>query len=440
MLLINGKVITNNPSNEYIENGFVLIEDDEIKDFGDMENLPDDYSNEEVIDVKERIIMPGMINMHTHIYSSYGRGMSVSSRTRDFIEILENQWWKLDKLLTVEDDRLNAYTTLIESIRNGVTCVFDHHASAYHIKGSLDALAESTRDLGMRGDFCYEVSDRDGEEIADYGIRENVEFIKKCNSTSDDMINAHFGIHAPFTISEKTMQKIKEATKDLDCGYHVHVAEGIEDQYDSLKKYNKRCIERLFDDGILGEKSLIIHAVHASSFELKILKDTNTNLVHNPMSNMGNAVGLSPVCKMLDMGIRVGLGTDAYTNDMFESMKVAKLLQNHGLSDPEIGFMESYKMQMENNPKIASRFFKKELGVIKKGAYADIITVDYKNYTPMNKDNIKGHIIFGFTGRMVNDTIINGKFVMKDRQILTVDEDEIFKESRKRASEIWKKM
>lgn len=438
MLLKNGKIITNNPEEPIIENGYVLVKDDEIADFGSMENLT--HTDEQSVDVEGRIIMPGMINMHTHIYSSYGRGMIPSEPTRYFLEILENQWWKLDKLLTNEDTRLNAYTTLIESVRNGVTTVFDHHASPFAIEGSLETLAGVCKDLGIRGDFCYEVSDRDGLDVARKGIEENIEFIKKYNDTSQDMIHAHFGIHAPFTISDETMDAITESMKGVNAGYHIHVAEGIADQYDSLKKYNKRVIRRLFDYDILGEKSLIIHAVHASSKELEILRDTNTTVIHNPMSNMGNAVGASPICKMMEMGILVGLGTDAYTNDMFESMKVAKLLQNHNLSDPTKGFMESFNMQFNNNPKICEKFFNKPLGIIKKGAYADIITVDYKNYTPITKDNIAGHVIFGMTGRMVNDTIINGKFVMKDRKIVTVDEDKIFEESKKRAPEIWKNM
>ncbi|MDO4594296.1 MAG: putative aminohydrolase SsnA [Tissierellia bacterium] len=441
MLLTNAKIITNNPERAYIENGAVLVKDNLIEDFGEKEELEAKYSNDhEVIDVEGRILMPGMINMHTHIYSSYGRGMIPSQPTRDFLEILENQWWKLDKLLTNEDTRLNAYTTLIESIRNGVTTVFDHHASPHSVKGSLETLADVAKTLGIRGDFCYEVSDRDGEKIAEEGIEENIDFIKKYNNDDQDMIHGHFGIHAPFTISTKTFEKIREAMKEVDAGYHIHVAEGIADQYDSLNKYGKRTVERLFDYDVLGKKSLIIHAVHASNDELQILRDTNTSVIHNPMSNMGNAVGASPVCKMLDMGIEVGLGTDAYTNDMFESVKVAKILQNHALSDPTRGFGEAYTLQFVNNPKIASKFFKKELGIIKKGAYADLITVDYKNYTPITDKNIAGHIIFGMTGRMVNDNMVNGKFIMRNREILTANEDEIFEESKKKTPEIWKNM
>lgn len=437
MLIGNGKLVTNNPDNPYIDNGAVYIKDGVIEAVGTTDDLKKKYREEEFFDVKGRVIMPGMINAHTHIYSAYARGMAVSKPTRDFIEILENQWWALDKKLTVQDSKYNAYQTMIESVRNGVTTVFDHHASPYHITDSLFAIAEAAKELGMRGDFCYEVSDRDGEEIAEEGIRENVEFIKAYNDGSQDMIHGHFGLHASFTISDKTMEKIKTEMEGIDAGYHVHTAEGIADEYDSLKKYGKRVVERFQDWDILGPKTLCIHCCNISNHEINILADTNTLAVHNPESNMGNAVGVTPVLKMLEKGIILGMGTDAYTNDMFESMKVAKVLQSHHHADPTVGFGEALTLQMVNNPKIASSFFERELGVIKEGAYADIITLDYKPFTPFNGDTVGGHILFGMSGRMVNDTIINGKFVMKDREILTVDEDKIFAESIERAPEIW---
>ncbi|MDO5714307.1 MAG: putative aminohydrolase SsnA [Tissierellia bacterium] len=440
MLIGNGKLITNDVNNPYIEDGAIYFKDGIIEKIGKTEDLRKEYPEEEFVDVKNRVIMPGLINAHTHIYSAFARGMAVSKPTRNFIEILENQWWALDKKLTVQDAKYNAFQTMIESVRNGVTTVFDHHASPFHIRESLFALAEAAKELGIRGDFCYEVSDRDGEKIADEGIRENIEFIKAYNNDEQDMIRGHFGLHASFTVSDKTMDKIKTEMEGLHAGYHVHTAEGIEDEYDSLKKYGKRVVERFQDWDILGPKTMCIHCCNVSAKEIQILRDTKTLAVHNPESNMGNAVGVTPVLKMLEEGIVLGLGTDAYTNDMFESMKVAKILQSHHHADPTVGFGESLVMQMENNPKITGAFFDKELGILKEGSYADIITLDYKPYTPLNGNTIGGHILFGMSGRLVNDTIINGKFVMKDREIVTVDEDKIFAESMKRAPEIWKEL
>lgn len=194
------------------------------------------------------------------------------------------------------------------------------------------------------------------------------------------------------------------------------------------------------DWDLLGEKTLCVHCCNVNHKEMQILRDTNTAVVHNPESNMNNAVGVTPVINMLGMGILLGIGTDAYTNDMFESLKVAKVLQSHHLADPTVGFMESLTMLFKNNLAITNRFFPRPIGVLKEGAFADLVVIDYKPYTPLNEQTYGGHLLFGISGRMVKDTIINGKFIMKDREILTVDEDKIFAESQERAPEIWKGM
>lgn len=441
MIIGNGKVITNDSLNTFIEDGAVRIQGNIIEEVGKLEDLKRQYPDEEVIDVHGKVMMPGMICAHSHIYSAYAKGMSVSNPTTDFFEVLENLWWRLDRNLTLEDVRLNALTTYIESIQNGVTTLIDHHSGPNSVTGSLFTIARAAKELGIRTCLCYEVSDRDGKDIGEEAIKENMDFIKACELDDyDDMIKALFGLHASFTLSNETLYKVKETMEGFNNGYHIHVAEGIEDQYDSLKKYGKRVVERLHDFGILGKQTIAVHGVHTNQREIEILKVTDTSVVHNPASNMNNAVGAPPVISMISQGLRVGLGTDAYTNDMFESMKVANILHKHHLCDPTVGFMETKKMQFENNPKILNQYFNKSLGVLTKGAYADMIILDYDPLTPMNGDNWFGHALFGFSGRLVNDTMINGKFIMKNREIQTVDVHQIMAKSRERAKEIWKFM
>ncbi len=438
MIIGNGRVITNDLLNSFIENGAVLIQGNIIEEVGDFEDLKELYPLEEVVDVKGKVIMPGMICAHSHIYSSYARGMAISHPTRDFYEVLENLWWRLDRTLTLEDVRLNALTTYIESIQNGVTTLIDHHSGPNSVTDSLFTIRQAAKELGIRTSLCYEVSDRDGKDIMVKAIEENINFIKACEKDDQgDMTKALFGLHASFTLSNETLYRVKEEMTGLDVGYHVHVAEGIEDEYDSLKKYGRRVVERLHDFGILGEQTIAVHGVHANQREIEILKETDTSVVHNPASNMNNAVGCPPVISMIRQGLRVGLGTDAYTSDMFESMKVANILHKHHLCDPTVGFMETKKMQFENNPKILSKYFNKDLGVLSKGAYADIITLDYDPLTPMNGDNWFGHSLFGFSGRLVNDTMINGQFVMRNREIQGTDVQAVMAKSRQRAKKIW---
>ena len=385
--------------------------------------------------------MPGIINAHHHIYSAFARGMASSGKApKDFMEILEGLWWKIDKKLTLEDLKYSAYTTYIDCIKNGVTTVFDHNASPYAVKNSLFTIANAAQKLGIRTCLCYEVSDRDGEEILKDGIDENINFIKEYNNNSQNMIKGMFGLHAAFTLSNESLAMCREKMEGINAGYHVHVAEGKADLEDSLAKYGKRVVERLNEFGILGKKTLAVHCIHIDENELNILKDTDTYVVHNPESNMGNAVGCQPFLKLFEKGITTGLGTDGYTSDMFESMKVANIIHKHVNQNPSVAWGEVPEAMFENNRKIAGEYFEGELGILKEGALADVIVVDYDPLTPLTENNINSHILFGMMGRSVVTTIINGEIVMKDRVITGVDEKEIFEKSRETAKKLWDRM
>lgn len=441
MIIGNGRIITKDEKNPYIENGAVVIKDNTIIAVGEYSLLKEKYKEEEFIDAKGKVVMPGLINTHMHIYSAFARGMAGKGPApKNFTDILENLWWRLDKGLTLEDTKYSAYTTYLDCIKNGVTTVFDHHASPYSVKGSLFTIGDTAKELGIRTCLCYETSDRDGEEVLKAGINENINFIKTYNNVNENMLKGMFGMHAAFTLSDKSLDMCREAMEGLDAGYHIHTSEGIDDLYDSLRNHGKRVVERLMDFDILSDKTIAVHCVHVNSREMDILKQTNTNVVHNPESNMGNAVGCSPALEFIKRGINVGLGTDGYTSDMMESMKVGNIIHKHNLCDPNVGFNEISSMVFDNNRKISSKYFNKEVGALKEGAYGDVIIVDYNPLTPLNENNINGHIIFGMSGRCVTDTIINGKVVMRNRVINTVDEEKIFSKSRELAQKLWERI
>ena len=439
MILVgNGRVITQDSLNPYMENGCIVIKENIIEDVGSTQDMQLKYPEHEFIDAKGKVIMPGIINSHMHIYSSFARGMAVPGKpSENFSEILENLWWRLDKKLSLEDTKYSAYATYIDCIKNGVTTVFDHHASPYSIEGSLFTIGDVAKSLGIRTCLCYEVSDRDGGETIDQGIKENVDFIKYAQNDKTDMIKGMFGLHAAFTLSDKTLNKCASEMASLNTGYHVHTAEGIADLHYNLQNHGKRVVERLMDFEILKEKTIAVHCIHVNSAEMDLLKEFNTFVVHNPESNMGNSVGCSPAIELMKRGITVGLGTDGYTSDMFESLKVANIIHKHHLCDPRVGFGESLTMLFDNNRKIAKSYFNNDLGIIRKGAYADIIVVDYIPHTPLNQNTIGGHTIFGMSGRSVDTTIINGKVLMKDRELLYIDENSILAKSRELSQNLW---
>ncbi len=436
----NGILVTRNKENLFIENGAVAVEDNLVLDYGRTDDLRRKYPDHVFTDADEGLIMPGLINTHTHIYSAFARGMVLpdGKESHNFGEILENLWWRVDRSLTPEDIRYSAYAVYLDSIKNGVTTVFDHHASGGNPTETLFTIAEVAKELGIRTSLCYEVSDRDGDEIAKKGIEENINFIKYCRLDMSNLVKGMFGLHASFTLSRGTLERCSDAGRD--SGFHIHVAEGIEDLRHSLENCNKRVVERLDDAGILGERSIAVHCIHVNESEMEILKHNKTMVVNNPESNMGNAVGYAPLVRMMEKGITVGLGTDGYATDMLESLKTANILSKHHLCDPRVGWKEAPETLFCNNRKIAEKFFDGSLGVIEKGANADIIVADYHPHTPVNQDNINSHILFGVMGRNVVSTMVNGKFLMKGREILCADEKKICSEAREVCRGFWKRV
>lgn len=441
MLLVgNGILITRNPAQPFFQDGCVAIQDNLVLEVGSTAELKTKYPQARFIDAKGRVIMPGLINTHMHFYSTFARGMALKDAPpTNFKEILERLWWRLDKVLTLEDVYYSALVPMLDCIKNGTTTVFDHHASPGAVRDSLFAIADAAKKVGLRTCLCYEVSDRDGEEIADQGIAENAEFIKHCASAQDDMLKGMFGLHASLTLSDRTLEKCREANEGTGVGFHIHTAEGVEDVEDSLAKSGKRVVERLADFGILGPKTITAHCVHVSEKEIELLKESKSNVVHNPESNMGNAVGCAPVLNMMAKNVRVGLGTDGYTSDMFESYKVANILHKFNAKHPSVAWVEAPTMLFENNVAIAAEYFPRTVGRIVPGAYADVIIVDYNPPTAMGPENLNGHILFGMSGRSVDTTIINGKVVMEERQLVGINEAEIIAKSRELAQKVWER-
>jgi putative selenium metabolism protein SsnA len=442
MLLIgNGKIVTRDSANPFIENGAVAVNGKLIKETGDTAALRAKYLDADYIDAKGKLVMPGFINVHMHYYSTFARGIALGGKpATTFGEVLSGLWWRLDKKLTLDDVYYSCVGPMIDEIRSGVTSVMDHHASPFAVQGSLFKIAEAAGFFGIRSNLCYEVSDRDGEETALAGIRENMDFAKHCKERDDDMLGSLFGMHAQMTIGDKTLDKCLEAASGAGIGFHIHAAEGIEDVVDAVSKYRMRAIERLHTKGVLTEKSIAVHCIHVTEGEMELLGESGVAVAHNPQSNMGNAVGVSPVIELMKKGVLVGMGTDGYSADVLDSYKTAAILHKHAKGIPSAAWAEPPVMLFENNRKIMERFIKGKTGAIAKDHYADIIIVDYKGPTPVNADTINSHLLFGITGRHVDTTIINGRVVMKDRVLPNIDEEALMAKSREQAQKLWKRI
>jgi putative selenium metabolism protein SsnA len=450
MLITNSTLITFGEKNQVIHDGAILISGEHIADLGSTAELTAKYPDEEILDAQGKLAMPGLICAHTHFYGAFARGMAIPGEApQNFPEILEKLWWQLDKALYWQDMRYSALVCLIDAIRHGTTTLIDHHASPSAIEGSLDIIAEAVEEAGVRACLCYEVTDRDGEEKAREGIRENERFIKqvasvqvgKYASESTCKLAASFGLHASLTLSDETLEEAVGVANDLGVGCHIHVAEDMADVRDSLKKSGLRVVERLNEFGVLGPKTIAVHCVHVDAYEKEILRDTGTRVVHNPRSNMNNAVGVADVPGMLKMGIDVGLGNDGFSNNMFTEMHTAYLLHKLNKGDPRVmGADQVMQMEFQNSAHIASLFFSDALGQLSVGALADVILVDYVPTTPLTDGNFPWHIIFGMDGTGVDTTIVGGRVLMQNRELLTLDKEEICAKSRELAGNMWRRI
>ncbi|HDN80919.1 MAG TPA: putative aminohydrolase SsnA [Chloroflexi bacterium] len=442
MLITNGIVLTLNEDGRIIRNGALLIRDDYIADVGPSDELAKRYPGEETLDAGGKLVMPGLICAHTHFYGAFARGMAIPGEPpRNFPQILERLWWRLDKTLNYDDIRYSALVCLVEAIKHGTTTLIDHHASQNAIDGSLDVIAEAVEEAGLRVCLCYEVTDRDGKDRAEAGIRENERFIRKSREQAR-MVRGAFGLHASLTLSDETLEKCVAVAESLEVGFHIHVAEDVADVEDSLRKSGLRVVERLQKIGVLGPRTIAAHCVHISDGEMDILKETGTRVVHNPRSNMNNAVGTADVQAMLERGIEVGLGNDGFSNNMFVEMHVAYLVHKLAHRDPRVmGANCVLKMAFAYNAATARLFWpERPLGVLKPGAYADVIIVDYKPTTPLTEGNFPWHVIFGIDGTGVETTIAGGRVLMREGKLLTLDEEEITARSRELAMEMWRRL
>jgi len=433
----NGIVVTLGEKNHVLWNASVVTDGEQVAAIGDSAEMRRRYPDSESVDCTGKIILPGFICAHHHFYSTMARGMAIPGEpAKNFVEILEKLWWKVDRALGEEDILLSAQLPLIDCIRNGTTTVIDHHASPSYRNGSLDLIETAVRQAGLRASLCYEVSDRN---LIGGGIAENERFIKKVGQ-GDGQIAAMMGMHASFTLSDTTLEKCVGIAKDGNVGCHIHVAEDLSDREDSLKKYNTTIVNRLYKMGATGKKSIFVHCVHIDEDEMDLVAGTGTIVVHNPESNMNNAVGVTPILKMLAKGILVGLGTDGMGSDMLAQMRCAYLLHRLANRDPRVAFMEAPQMLLQNNAEIVERQLGLQLGEIAAGHPADLAIIDYCPPTPLSEANFLGHLIFGLVDAVVDTTVCRGKILMQGKKIVSMDEERLAARSRELAPKMWSRL
>lgn len=399
-----------------IINGF--ISKIRIKNFQTYQKNPDKV-NKDSYNAYGRVVTLPQVNFHDHIYSRLAKGLPLKGDFGNFLNILHNLWWKLDRILDYDMIAASARMAALESIRNGVTYIFDHHSSQSKIEGSLNVIQDNLKSFGLRGVLCFECTDRNGYKNALKGLEENRNYY---TSLPNEDFGAMLGLHASFTLSDDILTEAFSLKKNCNLGIHIHVAEDNTDIKLSEEYTKYKPVKRLLKYKLADDRSILVHGVHLKKKDFEMIEDNGAALAFCPDSNMNNAVGL-PSFNIIPPGIPFLLGTDGMHSDMARAMKQVFLLSRH------MGF------SFEQSTNMVKKIYADQLTFVKKyypdfsslneGDRGDLIIWDYIPPNTLNAGNFWGHYIYGVLEYPVNSVMQKGKFLMKNQQILNVDENKI---------------
>ena len=386
---------------------------------------------EEVLELAGRLILPGLVNAHTHLYSALARGMpGPGTPPRNFIEILEKVWWKLDRALDEESVYCSALAGAIEAALSGTTLVIDHHASPSFIGGSLDVVRRAVEEVGLRGVLCYEATDRNGPAQRDAGIEESARFAAAART---ETMRGMIGAHASFTLSDDALAGLARAVESTGTAFHIHVAEDRADIEDCQARHGISIPERLFRFGLVHSRAILAHATHLSSPEIDEIEKRGGWIAHQPRSNLNNHVGTAPTAAFR----RAALGTDGMDSDMLAEARAAFLkMRDAGREDAFAAALEL----LAGGHRLAAAIFGLPFGKLDAQAPADLVIFDYRPPTPLTAESLGGHLLFGLDRSHVASVMVAGRFVVRERRLTTLDAETAMARARRAAPLLWQRM
>ena len=436
-LIQGGMIVTADEKNTVYPIGNILIDNNRIANIG--EGVSKETADD-VIDAQDCLIIPGLITAHTHLYGILLRGASLNIEPpTDFAQILQRVWWPLDEALTIEDAYASAISSSADMVRNGSTFFVDTYSGPNSIEESLSSISKGSREIGIRSMLAFEMTERNNPEEAERGLKEGIQFIESCKK-GDGLVNGLMSLHASFTVGDELVSKTIEKAKELDVPLTIHTSEGLVDLYHNLERWGERTVERLHRLGALGPRTNLAHCVHVNDAEIDLIAKTGTSVSHNPMSNMLNAVGTSPVPDMLKQGITVGLGNDGWIYDPFENMRCALTVHRLARRDPSVMNPDQvFRMATLDGARCYG--LEDKIGSIEVGKLADIVVLDCSRVpTPLTPNSVVGHLINTFGGRDVRHVLVDGKIVVKDKLLAQIKDEKVSEISAKTAEELWTKL
>lgn len=417
----------------YIANGCISSNEGIIDHVGGTPSNQSEY--DEIIDMKGKTALPGMINAHTHLYSALSLGMPSPRRIpKSFIEKLRNVWWKLDLALDEASTYASYQAGILACLRAGVTTIMDHHSSQNFISGSISRLVEVANRFGVRITTAFEVTDRNGPQRFEAALNENLVAIR--DFSNHPYVHPMMGLHASFTLSDTSLKIIAGQLDKFDNpGVHIHVGEDKADQQDALDRGFDSVLDRLTKMDLLNKNSLIIHGVHLPEQDIAALKKARAFLVHCPTSNANNRVGL--MSGDLTRKLTVGLGTDGMQANMLIETKEGELIRSSHISGRDRN-LDYLNLLFKQNATIASRLFNQKIGLLEKGYHADFAVYDYHPRTKFTEYNVAGHILGGM--QRPCDVVTRGKFRIRANKFVNINEDEILANARLESVKLWEKI
>lgn len=425
ILIKNGYIITMDPERRELEECDVAIKDGRIAEVG--ENL--DKSADKVIDAKRKVVLPGLVNAHTHLAMTLLRGFADDLPLNQW---LEDKIWPLESNLTEKHVYRGGLLGCLEMIKSGTTCFADQYFY-------MDKVGEAVEESGLRAVLSYGIIEKGDPEKRKTEVEKGTELVKNWQGAADNRITTMYGPHAPYTCSPECLDEVRDLAEKYGVGIHIHLSETEKEVEDIEKQYGKRPVEHLDELGLLKPNTLAAHCVWLTDKEIELIKERGVKPVHNPVSNMKLGSGISPVSTMLSSKIPVALGTDGAASnnslDMLEEVKFAALLQKIGERDPTaLPAQSALEMATINGAKALE--LDGEIGSIEVGKKADLIMIDLDkpHFTPLH--DVVSHLVYSSSGIDVDTVIVDGKILMENRKVQTLKEKEVLEDAQKAAADL----
>ncbi|MFW9830606.1 MAG: amidohydrolase family protein [Candidatus Thorarchaeota archaeon] len=436
-MIRNAIIVTMDANRRVLQNTDLLIENNVIAAIG--HNIKEKVDH--VIDGTGRMVLPGFICGHTHLYGIVLRGAPLDIKpTTDFLQILDRIWWKVDSAFVNEDAYASALAACYEFVKSGTTCFADTYSGPGSIEGVLDEIARAVTQIGIRGILAFEATERNSKNEGERGLKENIRFLKKLQQTPNDLLRGMYSLHASFTLSDELIQKTREQAHELPAPLTIHTSEGLIDVYHNIERYDQRTVERLFNLGVLGPDVVLGHCVHVNHDELELIQGTGAAVAHNPMSNMNNAVGVAPIKEMYDLGIPVCLGNDGFIFDAIENIRTAYLIHKvHHLDTRVTTPQQVIEMATINGAQIYG--LGEQLGSIEVGKQADLVILHPNpKATPILPTGVYGYIVYGCTAHDIEHVFVNGKHIVENHEVITIKPEVVEKALDRVIPTLWEKL